>query len=430
MPTGTLDGSGSVGWAPALGWDARRDAGRFRSRATSRRTGRARSTAQLASTGSHAQRWRARCRRRCWQPRRHACAVARCRARPLRDARRRRRGSESALRRRCRAVARQQPHRRQGQGRRRARHRCEVRAAAAERPAARRRRHAARHAEAHRRAHGAERRRRSHRQRPELWRLSRRHAQRAGPAAVARGNGAIARDARPASRSASPSTRCGCDARGAVEACSSTARRAATLGTLALAGQRRASAAPTGRARWRRCSSTPAKGAAWRLQQPARFRRTAATGRCRNSCFASSGGGSLCASADWPRRGLDVRRRRPAADASLVPYLPEREDGRPWLLRGEIALDGQLRPVGNAWRGNVERCARPAAACKHQRARAPRAASRYDNLVLDATFDPQTHRGRRWPPCSTTTAASMRASPPAGTTTRRLPARSRSTPTS
>src|SRR3546814_17942361 len=36
-----------------------------------------------------------------------------------------------------------------------------------------------------------------------------------------------------------------------------------------------------------------------------------------------------------------------------APYRPERSDGRPWVLRGEIAIDGRLRPVGNAWQGDV-----------------------------------------------------------------------------
>ena len=60
----------------------------------------------------------------------------------------------------------------------------------------------------------------------------------------------------------------------------------------------------------------------------------------------------MCANADWPRRGLDMRGESLPLTLLLL-YLPERSDKRPWILRGDIDLTAQLRPVGNAWRGTA-----------------------------------------------------------------------------
>ena len=94
----------------------------------------------------------------------------------------------------------------------------------------------------------------------------------------------------------------------------------------------------------------------------------------------------LCATADWPRRGIDLDGSGlPLALA--LPYLPEREDGRPWLLHGEIALTAQVRPVGNGWRGSAHVTSAEGGMKNSERARRDLVA--YDHLVLDATFDPQ-----------------------------------------
>ncbi|MEP6633959.1 MAG: translocation/assembly module TamB, partial [Luteimonas sp.] len=134
--------------------------------------------------------------------------------------------------------------------------------------------------------------------------------------------------------------------------------------------------------------AAPGKGAAWHLQSPAHYAqvisKTGTRWTLSQSCFASSGGGSLCASADWPRR-LDVHGSGLPLTLA-TPYLPEREDGRPWLLRGEIAVDAQVRPVGNSWHGNA-RIASPGGGLKlNERARHDVVA--YDRLSLEATFDP------------------------------------------
>jgi translocation and assembly module TamB len=175
------------------------------------------------------------------------------------------------------------------------------------------------------------------------------------------------------------------DARGAVEALQLQAQARGDIGTLELSGN-----ANKRGATWEGALASfqlaPAKGASWRLQQAARFRWDGRNGALSNSCFASSGGGSLCASADWPRRGLDLRGQGLPLSL-LVPYLPEREERRPWLLRGEISLDGQLRPVGNAWRGQFN--LRSAGGGLKNSERARREMLSYDNLVLNATFDPR-----------------------------------------
>ncbi|GAB3338478.1 translocation/assembly module TamB domain-containing protein [Marilutibacter aestuarii] len=174
------------------------------------------------------------------------------------------------------------------------------------------------------------------------------------------------------------------DARGAVEALSLDAEAQGDIGQLALAGQAR----KQGNA-WQgelaRLRLAPARGAQWQLQQAAGFRWDGGNGRLDPACLASSAGGRLCANADWPRRGLSVQGE--ALPLLLIePYLPERGDGRPWVMRGEVALDAQLRPAGNAWQGHVE-LSSPSGGFKF-RERAQREPFNYSDLSLSAQFDP------------------------------------------
>jgi translocation and assembly module TamB len=175
------------------------------------------------------------------------------------------------------------------------------------------------------------------------------------------------------------------DARGAVEALQLDAEAHGDIGTLALSGH----AGKRGNA-WQGALAslqlTPARGAQWRLQQAAQFRWDGRTGALSHACLASSGGGTLCATADWPRRGIDLDGEGLPLTLAL-PYLPEREDGRPWLLHGEIALTAQVRPVGSSWRGNARVTSSDGGMKNSARARSDLVA--YDHLVLDATFDPQ-----------------------------------------
>jgi translocation and assembly module TamB len=174
------------------------------------------------------------------------------------------------------------------------------------------------------------------------------------------------------------------DARGAVENLQLEAQAAsAGLGTLALAGN----ASKRGNTWQGALASLRAdleRGADWQLQQAARFSWDGRNGALSNACLASSGGGRLCASADWPRRGLDVGGEGLPL-ALLVPYLPAREGGRPWLLRGEFALDGQLRPRGDGWRGSARVTSAGGGMKNSERAR--RELVSYANLALEATFD-------------------------------------------
>ncbi|WP_149195409.1 translocation/assembly module TamB domain-containing protein [Luteimonas suaedae] len=134
----------------------------------------------------------------------------------------------------------------------------------------------------------------------------------------------------------------------------------------------------------------PTRGAAWTLQGPARFAQDGANWRVSESCFGSDGGGSLCVEADWPRNGLTATGRQlPLALAE--PYLPERDDGRPWQLRGEIALDARVRPAGNAYSGNVSVRSDEGGLRFSERAR--RDVISYGALQLDAEFDPQAITG-------------------------------------
>lgn len=175
------------------------------------------------------------------------------------------------------------------------------------------------------------------------------------------------------------------DARGAVEDLQLQAQaRAEALGAVSLAGtaQRRGT-------RWSGALGAfelqPVRGATWRLQAPAQYTVDGADWTLARSCFAASDGGSLCADAQWPRRGLRIDGSGlPLALAT--PYLPEREGGRPWVLRGEIDLDGSLRPAGRAWQGALSVRSAEGGLRNSERARNDLLA--YRDLRLDAEFDP------------------------------------------
>jgi translocation and assembly module TamB len=172
-------------------------------------------------------------------------------------------------------------------------------------------------------------------------------------------------------------------ARGAVENLDADLDARGAIGALTLSGsaQRRG-------ANWQGTLASlqlaPARGAAWRLRSPARFAQNGNNWTLSQSCFGSDAGGSLCASADWPQRGVTVDGDGlPLALA--VPYLPERDDGRPWILDGTIAIDGTLRPSGNAWAGNVR--LRSASGGVRMNPRARRSVISYRDLAFEADFD-------------------------------------------
>ena len=141
------------------------------------------------------------------------------------------------------------------------------------------------------------------------------------------------------------------DARGSVQNLRLDAEARNELGAVALAGSvRQANQA------WRGELATlhlaPAKGVPWQLRQPAAFSVQGSDFSLADACLGAETGGALCVSANWPREGLHVR--GDALPLALVqPWLPLNE-GRRMYLRGDLTLDGQLRPHGDAWEGAVK----------------------------------------------------------------------------
>jgi translocation and assembly module TamB len=173
------------------------------------------------------------------------------------------------------------------------------------------------------------------------------------------------------------------DARGAVENLQLDGDARNAMGALALSG----SARRTG-ARWQGTLATlqlaPAKGAAWRLRQPAPFIVNAPAFNLDNACLGADGGGELCIHAVWPRQGVIVHGT--ALPLTLLqPWLPPNEN-RPLLLRGEVSIDGVIKPRGNAWEGNLRVASLDGGLRIGDTTR--REIVRYDNFTFDAQFDP------------------------------------------
>ena len=179
------------------------------------------------------------------------------------------------------------------------------------------------------------------------------------------------------------------DARGAVENLQFDGDASNTMGSVSLAG----TALKRG-ANWQgsldALQLTPSKGSSWKLQQSARYTQSGAVFTLSPACLAASGGGALCAEANWPREGLQLR-----ADALpltlLQPWMPP-ANGRPLTLRGEIKLDAFIKPTGKAWLGEVHLSSLDGGLKMGNNARGE--IVRYDNFTLDAEFNPQTIKGR------------------------------------
>lgn len=179
-------------------------------------------------------------------------------------------------------------------------------------------------------------------------------------------------------------------ATGAMERLALTANASGGMGQVAITGN----ALKQGND-WRGTLSSlhlaPTKGAAWQLQSAAQFAQHGGTWTLSQSCFASTAGGSLCANAEWPRRGVQFEGHGlPLALA--LPYLPPRKDGKPWDLQGEIALNGSVQPVGASWRGIVHLTS-PQGGVRVPVQRHTTAFN-WQALVLDATFDPNRVQGK------------------------------------
>lgn len=172
-------------------------------------------------------------------------------------------------------------------------------------------------------------------------------------------------------------------ARGAVQDLELEADALGDIGALALAAdvQQRGG-------NWQgtlsRLRLAPSTGASWVLQAPAQFRQAGTRYTLGDSCFTSSDGGLLCASADWPGRGVSITGTGLPL-ALVTPYLPEQDGGRPFVLRGEIALEATARPVGNGYVGSAS--VRSASGGVRTSERARNDVVTYDDFVLDAEFD-------------------------------------------
>lgn len=210
------------------------------------------------------------------------------------------------------------------------------------------------------------------------------HLQAKGRLPWRQGDGALLVDA-DGVQAGIPLTRLHAALRGAVERLRFDVDAGNDTAALALAG----SAQKLG-TRWQgglaRAVLTPAAAAQWTLQQPATWSWDGRNGALTSSCLQSALGGALCASADWPRRGVDLRGDGlPLALAS--DWLPKREDGRPWVFDGTLGLVAQLRPQGGAWRADASITSASGGLRNGPRAR--RDVIGYRELQLDAHFGPQ-----------------------------------------
>ncbi|MCF7749330.1 translocation/assembly module TamB [Bacillus subtilis subsp. subtilis] len=141
------------------------------------------------------------------------------------------------------------------------------------------------------------------------------------------------------------------DARGSISNLRLDAQTKNELGAVAVSGSVR----QQGQA-WRgelgALRIAPVKGDAWSLRAPAIFSVQGSNFTLGDACLGAATGGALCASANWPREGLLVR--GDALPLALVqPWLPP-QSGRRMFLRGELTLDGRIRPRGNAFEGNFK----------------------------------------------------------------------------
>ena len=179
------------------------------------------------------------------------------------------------------------------------------------------------------------------------------------------------------------------DARGAVENLQFNGDASNSMGSVSLAG----TALKRG-ANWQgsldALQLTPSKGSSWRLQQSARYAQNGSAFTLTPACLAASGGGALCAQANWPKQGIQLH-----ADALpltlLQPWLPP-SNGRPLTLRGDIKLDASVKPAGKAWVGELHLSSLDGGLKLGNNARGE--IVRYDNFTLDADFNPQTIKGR------------------------------------
>jgi len=94
--------------------------------------------------------------------------------------------------------------------------------------------------------------------------------------------------------------------------------------------------------------------------------------------------------ADWPRTGLRAHSDR--LPLTLVqPWLPP-SNGRPLSLRGDLTLEAQLKPQGDAWQGQVHLASMDGGLKMGSNARGE--IIHYDHFSIDLDLTPQQIRAR------------------------------------
>ncbi len=178
------------------------------------------------------------------------------------------------------------------------------------------------------------------------------------------------------------------DARGSVQNLRLEADTRNELGAIALSGSVR----QAGQA-WRGELATlrvaPVKGAPWQLRQAAPFNVQGSTFSLGDACLGAETGGALCVAANWPRQGVTLR--GDALPLTLVqPWLPLNE-GRRLYVRGELTLDGTIRPRGNAWEGSFKVASAEGGIRLGDNARGELA--RYDQFSINVDMQPNSIKG-------------------------------------
>lgn len=179
------------------------------------------------------------------------------------------------------------------------------------------------------------------------------------------------------------------EARGAVQNLQLDVQASNTMASLGIAG----SAQQQG-GNWSGVLQTlrivPSKGDAWALTRAARFAQKGSAFTLSDSCLAGGDGGTLCVSADWPRNGLRAHSDR--LPLTLVqPWLPP-SNGRPLSLRGDLTLEAQLKPQGDAWQGQVHLASMDGGLKMGSNARGE--IIHYDHFSIDLDLTPQQIRAR------------------------------------
>ncbi|MGV8960170.1 MAG: translocation/assembly module TamB domain-containing protein [Stenotrophomonas sp.] len=178
------------------------------------------------------------------------------------------------------------------------------------------------------------------------------------------------------------------DARGSMENLQVEASTGNEMGTIALHGGVR-HAGQAWRGELSSVQVKPVKGDAWVLRRPAAFTLQGGAFTLADACLGAATGGALCVAADWPREGFSVR--GDALPLALVqPWLPPNA-GRRMYLRGELTIDGKLRPRGNAWEGMFKVASLEGGIRLGDNARGE--LLRYDHFSFNVDMAPQSIKG-------------------------------------